>query len=128
MSTLKRIACLVAAGLTLGATSDQSVQLKRVMHEKLTCAQGILEAVVTSNWTALDRQARALQQLTASPAWAVLASPEYVRYTEAFTRTAQNLVDAARDRDLEAAPLAYVSLTLTCVQCHRYVARARVVQ
>ena len=35
-------------------------------------------------------------------------------------------VEAASRRDLEAAPLAYVTLTMRCVQCHRYAARARI--
>ena len=34
----------------------------------------------------------------------------------------------AKTRDLEKAPSAYTSMTLGCVRCHRYVARARVVK
>jgi hypothetical protein len=53
-------------------------------------------------------------------------SPEYVRHTTTFVRATEDLLDAAKRRDLEATPLAYVSLTLSCVQCHRYVARMRI--
>jgi hypothetical protein len=81
---------------------------------------------VTSNWSALQSDAAALQRVTRDPAWAVLVSPEYVRHTTTFVRATEDLLDAAKRRDLEATPLAYVSLTLSCVQCHRYVARMRI--
>lgn len=108
------------------AVADQSTPLRRVMHDKLGHSHQLLEALVTSNWSSLEAHARALQQIAETPAWNALATSDYVRYTSDFTRAAQELADRAHARDLEGAPLAYVSLTLTCVQCHRYVARARV--
>lgn len=100
--------------------------LNRVMRQKLIDAQNVLGAVVTTNWRELERGSRALVKATEEPAWQVLASPEYVKQSEAFVRAANDLLDAATRRDQEAAPLAYVALTMRCVQCHRYVARARV--
>jgi hypothetical protein len=82
--------------------------------------------VVTSNWADLQRHSEALQRAAQDPAWAVLTTPEYVRQTAAFLRASEDLVDAAKRRDGEAAPLAYVSLTMSCVQCHHYVARMRI--
>jgi hypothetical protein len=121
---------LVVLMATLGGSgaSTQSVQLKRVMQTKLEHAQRILGDVVTSNWVALQGDAAALQRATRDPAWAVLTEPEYVRHTTTFVRATEDLIDAAQRRDLEATPLAYVSLTLSCVQCHRYVARMRIAQ
>ena len=52
--------------------------------------------------------------------------PEYIRHTTTFVHATEDLLDAAKRRDLEATPLAYVSLTLSCVQCHRYAARMRI--
>ena len=104
----------------------QERELKRLMREKLQHAQQILGAVVTSDWPALERQSRDLLRVAENPVWvAEFRTPLYVRQSEAFLRAAQDLLDAAQRRDLEAAPIAYVSLTLSCVQCHRYTARAR---
>jgi hypothetical protein len=116
---------LVASFGTSGA-STQSVQLKRVMQTKLEHAQRILGDVVTSDWSDLERHAEALRRTTTNPAWAVLPTPEYESRTSAFVRAADDLLVAARRRDLETTPLAYVSLTLSCVQCHRYIARMRI--
>lgn len=126
-SEMKWIGSIVlSASLGLSAAGNQTPALKRVMREKLEHSQKILEAVVTSDWMALERHSRELERLTDSPAWSVLKTPEYVRQSAAFLRATQDLLEAARQRDLETAPVAYVSLTLSCVQCHRYVARARI--
>jgi hypothetical protein len=116
----------LVASLSGTSASAQSVDLKRVMQQKLEHSQLILAAVVTSNWSEMERHSRALLDLTNDQAWTVLKTPEYAKQSQAFVRAAEDLVDAARRRDGDAAPLAYVSMTLTCVQCHRYVARARV--
>jgi len=107
-------------------SSAQTTALNRVMRQKLENSQGLLAAVVTSNWADLERRSEALVRITNDPAWAVLNTPEYARQSQAFLHAAQDLVEAATRRDLDAAPLAYTSLTLSCVQCHRYVARARI--
>ena len=119
-------AVAVTASLAIATGWAQTVALKRVMQQKLGHSQVILAAVTTSNWGEMERQGEALIQLTKDPAWMVLNTPEYARHSQAFVRAAEDLLDAARRRDLDAAPLAYVSMTLSCVQCHRYVARARV--
>jgi len=119
-------AVAVTASVAIATVSAQTVALKRVMQQKLGHSQVILAAVTTSNWAEMERRSEALIELTKDPAWMVLNTPEYARNSQAFVRAAEDLHDAAQRRDLDAAPLAYVSMTLSCVQCHRYVARARI--
>ena len=122
----RAVVAIVFAGLVLETGLEgQTTALNRVMRNKLADAQGVLAAVVTSNWAELERRSKALTAATDDPAWLVLKTPEYTRQSEAFVRAANDLVDAAARRDQEAAPLAYVALTMRCVQCHREVARAR---
>ena len=108
------------------AMLNQGPQLSNVMREKLVCAQKILEAVVTSDWSSLESQSRELERLTNDPRWAGLKYPEYARYSAAFVRAVQELHLAAVQRDLEKTPQVYVAVTLKCVECHRYMARARI--
>jgi hypothetical protein len=109
----------------LAAISSQGPQLDRIMREKLDHAQKIFEAVVTSDWVSLETNSRELEQLTNDPRWMVLKYPEYARQSSAFVRAVQDLRRAAAQRDLEKTPQAYVAVTLKCVECHRYLARAR---
>lgn len=116
----------LTTSLAIATVSAQTVALQRLMQQKLAHSQGILAAVVMSNWGEMQRQSEALLQVTRDPGWMVMNTPEYAKHSQAFVKAADDLLDAARRRDLEAAPLAYVSMTLSCVQCHRYVARARI--
>lgn len=115
---------MAAAGAT--AAARQTVALDRVMRAKLEHAQQLLGDVVTSNWAGIEQHSEALRRATENPAWEVLMTPEYARQTEAFLRASDDLIDSAKRRDLDATPVAYVSLTMSCVQCHRYVARMRI--
>jgi hypothetical protein len=112
--------------MTVTANGSQGPELKVVMREKLGHAQKILEAVVTSDWTSLETHSRELERLTNDPRWMVLKYPEYARHSTAFVRTIQALHTAAAQRDLENTPKAYTAMTLQCVECHRYLARARI--
>lgn len=114
----------VFAGLTVSAS--QGPPLNRVMREKLGRAQKILEAVVTSDWVKLEAESRELERLTEDPRWAVLKFPEYAQRSMAFKQAVQDLHTAAVQRDLEKTPQAYIAVTLRCVECHRYLARARI--
>ena len=86
-----------------------------------------MEAVVTSNWQLLDRESRDMALVVQDPAWSSLVMPEYIRHSEAFVRATSDLTEAAKLRDLESASLGLISLTTSCVSCHRYLARARIV-
>ena len=99
--------------------------MNNIMREKLGHAQKILEAVVTSDWIALETHSREMERLTHDPRWIVLKHPDYVRHSTAFVRAIEDLHRAAAQRDLERAPKAYVAVTLQCVACHRYLARER---
>jgi hypothetical protein len=120
------ILTLLMASVGIAAAAAQTIGLNRVMRAKLEHSQQILGDVVTSNWSGLERHSQELGRAAQDPAWAVLTTPEYVRHTAAFLRASEDLLEAARQRDSEAAPLAYVSLTMSCVQCHRYIARRRI--
>ena len=121
---------LAVVGVILGTTtsSAQGPKLQSVMREKLAHAERILEAVVTSNWASLETHTRELKQLTNDPRWMVLKYPEYAQHSAAFVRAVQALHTAAAQRDLDTTPKAYVAMTLQCVECHRYLARARIVE
>ena len=122
------IAVALIGGVGAVFAAAQTVALDRLMRVKLDHSQQMLGAMVTSDWAELQRHGEELQRVSQDPAWAVLTSPEYVRQSAAFVRASEDLVAAAKRRDGDAAPLAYVSLTMSCVQCHRYVARRRMAQ
>jgi hypothetical protein len=118
-------ALALLALLSVSTTSAQGPALDRLMRKKLDCSQKILEAVVTSRWADLEARSRELEALTNDPAWAVLKTPEYAQQSGTFRQAVRALREAAVKRDLETTPQAYTTLMLSCVQCHRYLARNR---
>jgi hypothetical protein len=128
MKAASRLLPFVAAFVVTGGllVHGQTAATGAVMRQKLSHSQKILEAIVTSNYILLERESSALAHVTDSPAWLVLNSPEYQRLSAAFLAETRNLVDAAQQRDLDAAATHYSSLTMTCFQCHRYMKNARI--
>lgn len=121
-------ACAIVA-VTIGTSAAQAPapQLNRVMRAKLAHSQVILEAVVTSNWSVLDRESRALALAVRDPAWTMaLTEPEYLRQSDAFSRALQDLIEASAKRNLELAADAQVALTASCVRCHVHMTRRRI--
>ena len=125
MTRPARASLALVALLGVSAVQAQGPALDRVMHKKLEASQQILEAMVTSRWDALEARSRELESLTNDPGWTVLKAPEYARHSNAFRAAVRTLHDAAAKRDLDATPKAYVAMTLSCVECHRYLARNR---
>ena len=123
--------CAAAAAivvLTVGTSADQAPapQLNRVMRAKLVHSQAILGAVVTSNWSVLDRESRALAMVVRDPEWlAPLTEAEYLRQSDAFSRALQDLIEASAKRNLESAAEAQIALTASCVRCHVHMTRRR---
>lgn len=58
--------------------------------------------------------------------WSSIEGPVYAQYSSEFRRAAQNLIKAAEDKNTDGAALAYVNLTLNCVNCHDYIRGAKV--
>ena len=124
----KRWFVLVLFSAVIGVVArpgGQGPAVNNIMREKLGHAQKILEAVVTSDWIALETHSREMERLTHDPRWIVLKHPDYARHSAAFVRAIEDLHLAAAQRDLERAPKAYVAVTLQCVACHRDLARER---
>ena len=102
-------------------TPAQTPATGRVMREKLGHSQKILEAILTSNFSQLERESAALSKATQSSAWTVLRGPEYVQQSERFLKSLKDLDTAARERDLDAAMKHYQELTTSCFGCHRFI-------
>jgi hypothetical protein len=120
-----RLALMLVAVIDVATMTAQGPGTDRVMRKKLAVSQQILEAVVTSRWANLEARSRELEDLTNDPAWTVLKQPEYAQHSNNFRDAVRGLRRAAAQRDLDATPKAYVAVTLSCVECHRYLARNR---
>lgn len=95
------------------------------MKLKLTHAQKILEGVALEDYAMIAKNARDLSLQSMEESWQVFETPEYLQHSDEFRRAADAVTDAAGDKNLDGAALAYVGLTLKCVSCHKYVRDVR---
>lgn len=118
MDVVVVVTLLVAFGAS-PAVGGQTPGTGRLMREKLAHSQRILDAILTSNFSLLERESAALVKTTNSPAWTQLKGPEYAKQSRAFLIALDQLSEAARTHDLDAAAERYTALTATCFACHR---------
>lgn len=118
----------LAAGLALSLAqgSKKSRATKEFMRDKLELSQGILEGLAVENFDLIVSRAQKLSAMSQQADWKVFENPDYEQQSLAFRRNVDALTKAARNKNLDGATLAYVRVTMSCVECHKYV-RGRLV-
>lgn len=91
------------------------------MRAKLTHAQDVLEGLSLGDFAAIRRGAQELALASQAASWQVLQTVEYARQSAEFRRSCESLKNAAREENLDGATLAWMEVTMKCVQCHKYV-------
>jgi hypothetical protein len=94
------------------------------MRQKLEFTKSVLEGLTVENYELIERNGKLLKRLSTASEWEVTSIPnveEYLPYTTEFQRLCDELMKAGRDRNIDAATLAYVRLATNCVNCHKYV-------
>ena len=103
-------------------------RVSELMRKKLENSQKVLEGLATVDYKAIAKHADELIDLSTQVEWRVRTTPQYEIHSNEFRRNCENLVKASKDKNVDAAALAYVELTLTCVRCHKYVREERMVR
>lgn len=113
---------VLALGVTLSlAQSKRSRAAKEFMRDKLELSQKVLEGVATEDWDLVIAKGTKLSAMTQGADWRVFENPNYDQQSKAFRQHVDSLVTAAKKKDLDAATLAYVRMTMSCVDCHKAV-------
>jgi len=120
---------MVCGGLSATGQTDQASKAaadepkksvrQHFMEGKLVISQEILQGVVLSDFKLIEKGGIGLNLLTLADEWGFSDSKEYARMSEDLRRISKQLVKAARDKNGEAATLAYQRMTLNCVECHQ---------
>ena len=130
---MKRASCALAllfllAALPLVGGHGAEPKKPSIMQRKLQHAQKVLEGLSLKNFKTISKSADELLFLSKEEEWKVLSTMEYERYSNEFRRNTLSLIKSAKEENLDACALAYVSLTLTCVNCHKHVREVRMGQ
>ncbi len=111
--------------LSTGRAGQQEKQNRsEFMRRKLEFSKNVLEGLALEQYPIIEKNAKALKILSQAAEWEVPMIPnatDYVALTSEFQRNTDELVKTAKQGNIDGATLAYVKLTMNCVQCHKYV-------
>lgn len=113
---------------TEGADTKENKEKKAptVMQRKLIHGQRVLEGLALNDFAKIKAGADGMKECAQEASWRVLQTPKYELYSNDFVRHLEEMQTAAKNKNLEAASLAYVETTLTCIKCHQHVRDERV--
>ncbi len=112
----------VAAPLTLGQNPNRRSRAnKEFMRDKLELSQKLLEGLANEDYDLLIAKATRLSAMSQEAGWQVFENPEYAEHSLTFRKNVDALVRAAKNKNLDGATLAYVRMTMNCVDCHKFV-------
>jgi cytochrome c556 len=127
--TLALLALALAAALTGHARADEKPKEEpkklTLMQRKLLHSQAVLEGLATNNFEKIGAGGAGLLDCVNDATWKINETEKYLAHSADFRKRAEALKKAAKDKNLDAAALAYVDMTLTCVKCHQYLREDR---
>jgi len=122
--TIPFLILALALIVNLTVTSAQTKRngaAKEFMREKLELSQKVLEGLALEDFEAIATKGRRLSAMTREADWRLFENPDYDQQSVIFRRQVDALTKAAKEKNLDAATLAYVRMTMSCVDCHKLV-------
>lgn len=111
---------LAVAGMLQGmAAQDRVKERNALMQLKLANSQLVLSGVATADFKQIEEGGENLVRLSKKAEFQMAKVADYERLSEEFRRSAEALVQASRNKNIDGAALAYVDLTRSCVKCHQ---------
>jgi hypothetical protein len=115
---------LFAVSTSTYAQAGQESGVKEIMQQKLACSLQVLVGITREDYGLIANNADKLVKLSNKTNWYSRQAPEYDLFLNEFRRNARELVKAGQQKNLDAASLAYVQMTLSCVSCHKFIRKS----
>jgi hypothetical protein len=122
------VLALAATVLVARAKEQGKHSRAEFMRMKLEYSKKVLEGLTLEDYETIVKNAKALKKVSEAAEWEVPTIPnasEYVVFTTDFQRQADELAKKARDKNIDGATLAYVRMTMNCVDCHKFVRQSK---
>jgi hypothetical protein len=99
----------------------KKVLLHAFMRTKLAASQKVLEGLVVEDFDMISKGVGELIVVGRAAEFMVSDDEAYVEHADDFRRILKKLAVAANEKRLEGATLAYMDMTMSCVECHKHV-------
>ena len=101
--------------------TNRKVAMKAFMRKKLEASQSLLEGLAMEDFDMIASGAKQLKTTSAAAEFLVIHDPIYTEYADEFRRIIDKMEKAAKEKRIDGATLAYMDMTMSCVECHKYV-------
>jgi len=101
--------------------APNKVAHKMFMRKKLESSQSVLEGLALEDFDLIAKGAKDLKTTSAAAEFMVIRDPIYSEHADDFRRVIDKMARAAKEKRIDGATLAYMDMTMTCVECHKYV-------
>ena len=91
------------------------------MKQKLVASQNLLAGLTMADYPAIEKNAQSMIAVGYLEKWIRADTPEYQTMLRVFLYANKSLTLAAREKNLDGATVAYLQLTLSCVNCNKLV-------
>lgn len=108
------------------APPPKADDVSALMQKKLAHAQKLLEGIALADFEKIGEQTRDLQGVAQQAQFMVLKTPQYELYANDFKRALDDIQKGVKAKNIDAATLGYVELTVSCVRCHKHVREVRI--
>jgi hypothetical protein len=103
------------------APKPDKTKVKELMTRKLEHSQKLLAALVKNDLEKAGAESKELLRIRKEAAWLIVQTESYEMWSKEFTVSADTIIKASKDKNLDAAKLGYLEMTMTCFNCHAYV-------
>lgn len=107
---------------------NRKVAMKTFMRKKLESSQSILEGLALEDFELIGKGAKQLMTTSAAAEFMVINDPLYTEQADEFRRIVAKMEKAAKEKRIDGATLAYMDMTMSCVECHKYVRNVLIAQ
>jgi hypothetical protein len=91
-----------------------------LMRRKLEHTRGMLEGLATEDFALIQKHAKLMNELTTLEQWSRPESLRYRAQLNIFWSANKEMMRHAKDKNLDGAALSYTQMTLSCVNCHKF--------
>lgn len=95
--------------------------VRAFMRKKLAASQSILEGLAVEDFDLIAEGAKQLKATAGAAEFMEFNDAEYVEHANDFRRIINKLAVAAKEKRLDGATLAFLDITMSCVECHKHV-------
>jgi hypothetical protein len=91
------------------------------MRQKMDASHDIMDGLLMEDSRSIVKAARKLKDMSDTERWRVSNDIMYRNHSEDFRRSVDKLIAASKGNSIDRAALSWFDVTLSCIDCHRYV-------